>query len=74
MRLSPFIYHKIVRPKFAIKKYILNVIKEEFDFENKKVLDFGCGTGSNSFIFDSSHYLGVDINKERIAYAQKLFP
>jgi len=37
-------------------------------------LDFGCGTGSNCYIFDSNKYLGVDPDPERILYAKKIFP
>lgn len=44
------------------------------DISNKKILDFGCGTGNNCSIFNSSNYLGVDIDKGRIKYAQKLNP
>jgi ubiquinone/menaquinone biosynthesis C-methylase UbiE len=74
MHLNPSIYQAIIRPKFAIKKYIKNVIQKEFDFNDKKVLDFGCGTGSNSFIFESKDYLGVDVDESRINFANKAFP
>jgi len=74
MHLNPYFYQKLVRPKFAIKKYIKNIVEKEFDFKDKKILDFWCWTGSNSFIFDSKNYIWVDIEKQRIEFASKLFP
>jgi hypothetical protein len=40
MHLNPYFYQKLVRPKFAIKKYIKNIVEKEFDFKDKKILDF----------------------------------
>lgn len=74
MHLSPYWYEKIIRPRFFVVKYIQTVLETSFDFHNKKVLDFGCGTGSNSFIFDPEYYLGVDIDTERIDLARQLHP
>ncbi len=74
MHLNPYLYQKIIRPKFAIKKYIEKTVKKEFNFDNSKVLDFGCGTGSNSFIFDNKNYIGVDTDRKRIEFAKKIFP
>ncbi|MCK5283610.1 MAG: class I SAM-dependent methyltransferase [Nanoarchaeota archaeon] len=74
MHLNPYLYQKIVRPKFAIERYIKKIIRKEFNFNDSKVLDFGCGTGSNSFIFKAENYLGVDIDKKRIDFASKLSP
>ncbi len=74
MYLNPALYQKIISPKFSINKYIKKIIQKEFNFKNSKILDFGCGTGSKSFIFESKNYLGVDIDKKRINFAKKLFP
>ncbi|MBU1148686.1 class I SAM-dependent methyltransferase, partial [Patescibacteria group bacterium] len=46
----------------------------EFDFSQAKVLDFGCGTGSNSWIFPVENYLGADVDRERIKFAKKIYP
>ncbi len=73
MRLPPYIYDRMIRPRFAVKKYIKNIIEDKFNFQHKSVLDFGCGTGSNSFMFDSDGYLGVDIDENAIEYAKRLF-
>lgn len=74
MELSPRLYHWLVRPKFLTDLYINNVLKLNFDFTNKIVLDFGCGTGSTSSIFIPSNYLGVDPDSRRVAYAKRLHP
>lgn len=44
------------------------------EFKGKTVLDFGCGVGSSSFLFDPSTYHGVDCDGSRIEYAKKLYP
>ncbi|MCW1888774.1 MAG: class I SAM-dependent methyltransferase [Candidatus Moranbacteria bacterium] len=74
MHLSPYWYEKIIRPRFFVVKYIQNVLETTFDFRGKKVLDFGCGTGSNSFIFDQEGYLGMDVDAERVDLARQLHP
>lgn len=74
MELSPRLYHWVVRPKFFTQLYINKLLQTSFDFRNKAVLDFGCGVGSSSSIFDSNHYLGVDPDSQRIAYAKRLYP
>lgn len=47
------------------KKYI----KENIN-PNHNVLDYGCGTGNFSGIFEKEKYLGIDINKNFISYAK----
>lgn len=74
MELSPRLYHWFVRPKIFTKLYINNVLQKSFDFTNKNVLDFGCGIGSSSSIFDPSRYLGIDPDWKRVAYAKRLYP
>lgn len=69
MYLNPILYQKLVRPKFAVKKYIQKIVEEKFNFLGCKILDFGCGTGSNCFMFPPDGYLGVDIDKKRIEFA-----
>ena len=36
----------------------------------RRVLDVGCGPGTNTHHFDGAHYLGVDFNPEYIEYAR----
>src|SRR5262249_21331520 len=39
----------------------------------RRVLDVGCGPGTNAKHFDRADYLGVDLNPEYIAYARRRF-
>lgn len=74
MELSPFLYRRLVRPNWAVKRYINNIIGDRFNFNNKKVLDFGCGIGTSSYLFDSDKYIGLDPDFRRISYARWLYP
>ncbi|HCL4437598.1 TPA: class I SAM-dependent methyltransferase [Clostridium botulinum] len=76
LELSPKLYHYFVRPKWFTEKYIenrLRFILADYNFTNKSILDFGCGIGSNSIMFNPKDYLGVDYDKKRINYAKKMF-
>lgn len=74
MELSPILYHCFVRPRWLTKLYIDNIIKSNFDFYNKTVLDFGCGIGSSSSMFTPTNYLGIDPDPKRVDYARHLYP
>ncbi|MTI59349.1 MAG: class I SAM-dependent methyltransferase [Firmicutes bacterium] len=74
MELSPRLYNWLVRPTRYNKKFTLKVFQNKFEFKHKKVLDFGCGIGSNCFISKPHSYLGVDIDKKRINYAKYINP
>lgn len=74
MELSPRLYNWFVRPEWFSRLYIHNILKDRFDFENKTVLDFGCGTGTSCSMFASHHYIGVDCDPKRIRYAQNHYP
>lgn len=74
MQLSPIIYHKLVRPKWITKMYIHNKIQQHFNFNNKKVLDFGAGTGANSSLSKPDLYIGTDPDENRVLFAKKLYP
>ena len=39
----------------------------------RRVLDVGCGPGTNTHLFAHSRYLGIDLNPRYIAYARKKF-
>lgn len=73
MELSPRLYSWFVRPSWFINLFIINKLKNEFDFKNKKILDFGCGIGSSSYIFGPDNYLGIDCDPKRINYAKILY-
>ncbi len=73
MKISPFIYDRLIRPRFINERYLRRHIMGHFTFEDKRILDFGCGTGCNSFMFLPSQYLGVDIDRDRISYAKRVY-
>jgi ubiquinone/menaquinone biosynthesis C-methylase UbiE len=74
LSLSPTTYHTLVRPKWFTKKYIQNHIEQFFDFTDKKVLDFGAGTGANCTLSSPSDYFGIDPDHGRIAFAKRRYP
>lgn len=51
-----------------------------FDFVNEhynkgmKVLDFGCGTGSNSKLFNPEDYIGSEVDSSRVESSGKKYP
>lgn len=71
MRLKPVYFEKLIRPRFAVKLYIEKILRAYFNFDKRSVLDFGCGTGANCYMFDKDAYFGVDVDAERINYAKK---
>ncbi|MFW6016709.1 MAG: class I SAM-dependent methyltransferase [bacterium] len=73
MDLSPKIYQWIVRPNWYNRYFTHNVLAKE-NIYHKRVLDFGCGVGSNCFLIKAENYLGVDIDKDRIEHARKQNP
>ena len=74
MRASPAVYNLIVHPRFFTKWFGERILRPFFDLSRKKTLEFGCGTGVNSLLFDPKYYLGVDIDEQRIGHARKLYP
>lgn len=74
MELTLRLYHWFIRPRSITDLYINKFISQKFDLENKRVLDFGCGIGSSSYIFSPADYLGMDPDSKRIAYAKRLYP
>ncbi|MFB4166185.1 class I SAM-dependent methyltransferase [Alteribacillus sp. JSM 102045] len=73
MQLSPTIYHSFIRPKWITKVYIQNNIQQHFNFTDKKVLDFGAGTGANCTLCSPVHYLGIDPDSRRIDFAKRKY-
>lgn len=74
MELSPRLYKWLVRPEWFPELCIGNVLKSRFDFNNKTVLDFGSGVGTNCSMFKPSNYIGIDCNLKRVRYAKYLYP
>lgn len=74
MELSPLLYHRLIRPNWFLNRYVGSLLKDGFDFDNKKVVDFGCGVGSSTTLFAPSSYLGLDCDIRRVEYARKIHP
>jgi 2-polyprenyl-3-methyl-5-hydroxy-6-metoxy-1,4-benzoquinol methylase len=70
---SPFLY-KLQQSLTGANDLKKEAIESEVDIKNvKTVLDIGCGIGDTSLIFQNLNidYLGIDLNKKRIDYANK---
>lgn len=74
MELRPDLYRFFIRPGWFTRRYISSAICGKFDFNDKFVLEFGSGVGTNSQVFHPSYYLGADCDGKRVSYASKLFP
>lgn len=72
--LSARFYARIVRPRFISERYLLPHIRRVARLEGRDVLDFGCGPACNTFMFQPRHYVGIDVDPGRVAYARRLFP
>jgi ubiquinone/menaquinone biosynthesis C-methylase UbiE len=60
--------------RFVRGSKILSTIKPFLkQYQPTSILDFGCGPGIMS-VFFNNNYVGVDIDKTRIQYAQKMYP
>jgi len=71
LKMETFVYRNLVIPLQG---------KHTFDFVNdfyqqgQKVLDFGCGIGSNSKLFNSDDYMGVEVDESRVLSAKIKYP
>ena len=71
LKLETFVYKNLVVPLQG---------KHTFDFvdnyyqKGQKVLDFGCGIGSNSKLFHSDDYIGVEVDESRIISSRIKYP
>jgi len=72
--LSARFYAKIVRPRFISERYLLPHIRCVARLDGRDVLDFGCGPACNTFMFQPGHYVGIDADPARVAYARRLYP
>ena len=71
LKLETFVYKNLVVPLQG---------KHTFDFvgnyyqRGQKVLDFGCGIGSNSKLFHSDDYIGVEVDESRVISSRIKYP
>ena len=59
----------LVGPRTAREMY--TAFKKIMKKTPKRVLDFGCGTGRLFNLFDSAHYIGLDISKAKLSLAHE---
>jgi SAM-dependent methyltransferase len=50
------------------------MVRKHFDLKDKKVLDFGAGTGANCSLSEPDYYYGIDPDERRVVYARRLYP
>jgi SAM-dependent methyltransferase len=68
---NPLVYRLWQRP-FAGSK-MAPVIKHNDLSQVHRVLDLGCGPGTNCPYFTDAEYLGIDLNPQYIEYAERRF-
>ncbi len=68
---SPRVYRSWQAP--FVRQKLCPVLRQQSLGSAKKVLDIGCGPGTNSAYFQDKEYLGLDLNPQYIAFARKRF-
>ncbi len=66
---QPWVYRAWQSP-FADQKFAPVLAHNDFKAV-KKVLDIGCGPGTNTKYFANAEYLGVDINEQYVQHARR---
>lgn len=69
---NPLIYSMWANPLNRQKRNMIQKILPEVN--NSRVLDIGCGPASNTSLFLSSDYTGIDSNPYYIDKAKKIYP
>ena len=64
LKMETFVYKNFIVPLQG--KHTFDFVSEHYQ-KGEKVLDFGCGIGSNSKLFDSEDYIGVEVVDQHIA-------
>lgn len=68
---SPHVYRSWQAP--FVRQKLNPVLRQQSLRGAKKVLDIGCGPGTNSAYFQGKDYLGLDLNPRYIAFARRRF-
>ncbi len=64
--------YRIWQAPFAANK-LAPVLRKNDLARARRVLDVGCGPGTNTAVFQHSDYLGIDLNPDYVSYARKKF-
>jgi ubiquinone/menaquinone biosynthesis C-methylase UbiE len=72
IRLPPKGRDLFLTPKFRSNGLIWKHVHTYCDPTQERVLDFGSGTGRSAAMFSLSHYVGFDIDCERVRFASSV--
>ena len=71
LKMETFVYKNFIVPLQG--KHTFDFVSEHYQKGNR-VLDFGCGIGSNSKLFESEDYIGVEVDESRVGSARLKYP
>ena len=71
LKMETFVYRNLVIPLQG--KHTFDFVSDFYQ-QGQKVLDFGCGIGSNSKLFHPDDYIGVELDKSRVLSAKIKYP
>ena len=72
---TPTTFHWLRKlPEANYRETKRRIARVRDELGDPKVLDLGCGTGEYAELFDPGRYLGVDIHKGYVEFAQRLNP
>ena len=71
LKMETFVYKNFIVPLQG--KHTFDFVSELYQ-KGDRVLDFGCGIGSNSKLFDAEDYIGVEVDASRVESARIKYP
>ena len=71
LKMETFVYKNFIVPLQG--KHTFDFVSEHYQ-KGDRVLDFGCGIGSNSKLFDPGDYVGVEVDESRVESARMKYP
>ena len=71
LKMETFVYKNFIVPLQG--KHTFDFVSEHYQ-KGDRVLDFGCGIGSNSKLFNPEDYIGVEVDESRVGSARLKYP
>ena len=71
LKMETFVYKNFIVPLQG--KHTFDFVSEHYQ-KGDRVLDFGCGIGSNSKLFDAEDYIGAEVDTSRVESARIKYP
>ena len=71
LKMETFVYKNLVVPLQG--KETFKFVDDHYN-KGDKVLDFGCGIGSNSKLFHHNDYIGVEVDESRVLSSRLKYP